>query len=115
VVLAVQVACQIIISAVLLGGQSFLAQHGASVVTIVTDAIGNVNERGMLILLPVLETIITCYPKVRCGFRSDRSLFYAQIVQNFQSRSKHSFPYSSFIDIRASRQMKGVQRSTEGQ
>jgi len=59
----IRVACQITISAILLGGQSFLAQYGSAVVAILTDTIGAVNERGMLYLLPVLETIITCFPQ----------------------------------------------------
>ena len=59
-----QVACQIIVSAVLLGGPSFLGQHGAVVLAIITEALGNVNERGTLLLFPVIETILTSYPEV---------------------------------------------------
>uniref|UniRef100_A0A061R0T2 Importin-11-like isoform x1 n=1 Tax=Tetraselmis sp. GSL018 TaxID=582737 RepID=A0A061R0T2_9CHLO len=59
----IQSACSIMVSAILLGGASFLQQHGAPLLAIITDALGAVNERGMLLLLPVVETIIVGFPQ----------------------------------------------------
>lgn len=58
----VQVGMQIITSCVLLAGPTFLQLHGASVVSIITALMGQLNERGMCVLLPVVELLVQCYP-----------------------------------------------------
>ncbi|MCO5560305.1 hypothetical protein L7F22_013917 [Adiantum nelumboides] len=57
-----QVAMKIIASYILLGGLSFLQLHSASVVHILDGVIGNVNEKGMMCSLPVVEMLIQCFP-----------------------------------------------------
>ena len=63
-VLAEQIrsATQIIVSLSLLGGRDFLAVHGQTLVEALTPLIGHLTERGMLMLLPVLEVIIQVVP-----------------------------------------------------
>ncbi|DBA79077.1 hypothetical protein WJX77_002150 [Trebouxia sp. C0004] len=58
----VQMACQIITSCVLLGRASFLQHYGGTVVRSLQALIGNVNERGMLLLFTTLEIILQCFP-----------------------------------------------------
>lgn len=48
----------IIESYVLLGGADFLRHHAAGVVKILDSVVGNVNEKGMMCTLPVVDTLI---------------------------------------------------------
>ncbi|BBN14841.1 importin-11 [Marchantia polymorpha subsp. ruderalis] len=57
-----QVAMNIIESYVLLGGADFLRHHAAGVVKILDSVVGNVNEKGMMCTLPVVDTLIQCFP-----------------------------------------------------
>ncbi|KAL3150483.1 hypothetical protein ABBQ32_000305 [Trebouxia sp. C0010 RCD-2024] len=59
----VRMACQIITSCVLLGQASFLQRHADAVVRSLEALIGNINERGMLLLFTTLEIILQCFPK----------------------------------------------------
>ncbi|KAL2621919.1 hypothetical protein R1flu_002124 [Riccia fluitans] len=57
-----QVATNITESYVLLGGADFLRHHAAGVVKILDGVVGNVNEKGMMCTLPVIDTLIQCFP-----------------------------------------------------
>ncbi|KAJ7540520.1 hypothetical protein O6H91_10G020100 [Diphasiastrum complanatum] len=57
-----QVAMKIIESYILLGGQAFLQRHAVGVVKILDAVVGNVKEKGMMCTLPVIETLIQCFP-----------------------------------------------------
>lgn len=57
-----QIAMKIIESYVLLGGAGFLQLHSTSVVQILNTVVGNVNEKGMMCTLPVVEMLIQCFP-----------------------------------------------------
>jgi len=53
----------IIPSCILLGGASFLATHGVSLAEGVETYMGNVRERGMLLLMPPLDLILMAFPQ----------------------------------------------------
>ena len=53
-----QVGMRIALSCVLLGPRDFLAAHGAGLVTVLCGFIGNVKDRGMLALLPVMDAVV---------------------------------------------------------
>ncbi|CAM6098378.1 unnamed protein product [Calypogeia fissa] len=57
-----QVAMNIIESYILLGGAEFLRHHAGDVVKILDSVVGNVNEKGMMCTLPVVDTLIQCFP-----------------------------------------------------
>eukprot|EP00250_Pteridium_aquilinum_P001245 c11455_g1_i1 orf=570-3623(-) len=57
-----QIAMKIIESYVLLAGAGFLHLHATSVVHILNTVVGNVNEKGMMCSLPVVEMLIQCFP-----------------------------------------------------
>ncbi|CAL8468538.1 g8078 [Coccomyxa elongata] len=59
----IQTAIQIITSCVLLGGPSFMDKHAATIVGILCTLLGNVKERGMLLLLPVMALLLCAYPE----------------------------------------------------
>ncbi len=63
----VQTAIQIITSCVLLGGPSFMDKHAATIVGILCTLLGNVKERGMLLLLPVMGLLLCAYPEQMPG------------------------------------------------
>lgn len=58
----VRVGMQIITSCILLGGGAFLEHFGAAVVQILTSMIGALNEKGLGVLLPVMELLVQCFP-----------------------------------------------------
>lgn len=49
---------RIIESYILVGGGEFLQQHGQSVVAILNGVVGNVNEKGLMVTLGVIDTIV---------------------------------------------------------
>ena len=49
---------RIALSCVLLGQRDFLAAHGAGLVSVLCGFIGNVKDRGMLALLPVMDAVV---------------------------------------------------------
>ena len=54
----VKVSCQIMASCILMGGVQFLQAYGTGLVDILTELMGELNERGMCVLLPVLELLV---------------------------------------------------------
>lgn len=64
----IQTATQIITSCVLLGGPDFMSRHAATIVGILCILLGNVKERGMLLLLPVMGLLLCSYPEHMPGF-----------------------------------------------
>ena len=59
----IKTATQIITSCVLLGGPDFMGKHAATIVGILCLLLGNVKERGMLLLLPVMGLLLCSYPE----------------------------------------------------
>lgn len=56
------VAMKIIESYILIGGGEFLHHHGQSVVKIFDAVVGNVNEKGVMVTLGVIDTLLQCFP-----------------------------------------------------
>lgn len=50
-------------SCILLGGVPFLTQHGQALSVALTAYMGNVRERGMLLLFPVMDIILVQHPQ----------------------------------------------------
>lgn len=59
----IQVACHICTSAILLGGAPFLERHAGGMVGMLSALLGNVKERGMLLLLPLMGLALTAFPE----------------------------------------------------
>lgn len=59
----VAVGTRLISSCVLLGGGEVLAAHGQGIVSVLTGYVGNVKDRGMLCLLPVMDLIVQLFPQ----------------------------------------------------
>ncbi|XP_004296605.1 PREDICTED: importin-11 [Fragaria vesca subsp. vesca] len=57
-----QVAVTIIEDYIILGGSEFLSMHASSVANILDLVVGNVNDRGLLSTLPVIDILIQCFP-----------------------------------------------------
>ena len=49
-------------SCLLLGGPDFLQAHGAELAAMLTGLLGNVNDRGMLLVVPVLYLVLQLSP-----------------------------------------------------
>ncbi|BBG92301.1 ARM repeat superfamily protein [Prunus dulcis] len=47
---------------IILGGSEFLSIHASSVAQILDLVVGNVNDRGLLSTLPVIDILIQCFP-----------------------------------------------------
>jgi len=62
---ALQVGMRIALSCVLLGRGEFLAVHGGGLVQILCGFIGNVKDRGMLALMPVMDAVVQVGLKVQ--------------------------------------------------
>lgn len=56
------VAMKIIECYILLGGVNFLHLHATGVAKVLDGVVGNVNEKGMLSTLPVIEILVQCFP-----------------------------------------------------
>lgn len=54
----VQVAANISEGYIILGGSDFLSLHASSVAKLLDLVVGNVNDRGLLSILPVIEILI---------------------------------------------------------
>ncbi len=50
-------------SCILLGGADFLSAHGKALVGMLCKVLGNVNERGMLLLLPIMALMLCMLPE----------------------------------------------------
>ncbi|OUZ99130.1 Importin-beta [Macleaya cordata] len=57
-----QVAVSIIEGYIILGGTEFLNMHASTVAKLLDAIVGNVNDRGLLSTLPVIEILIQCFP-----------------------------------------------------
>ncbi|KAL5742510.1 hypothetical protein ACOSP7_029242 [Xanthoceras sorbifolium] len=57
-----QVAVNIIEGYIILGGTEFLSMHASSVAKLLDAVVGNVNDRGLLTTLPVIDILIQCFP-----------------------------------------------------
>ncbi|OMO84989.1 hypothetical protein CCACVL1_10480 [Corchorus capsularis] len=57
-----QVAVNITESYIILGGREFLSMHASSVAKLLDFVVGNVNDRGLLATLPVIDILIQCFP-----------------------------------------------------
>ena len=57
-------ACSAVMqSCILLGGADFVSAHGKALVDMLCNLLGNVNERGMLVLLPVMALMLCMLPE----------------------------------------------------
>ncbi|KAM1351605.1 hypothetical protein COP2_032275 [Malus domestica] len=57
-----QVAVDITEDYIILGGSEFLSMHASSVAQILDLVVGNVNDRGLLSVLPVIDILVQCFP-----------------------------------------------------
>ncbi|GMN55611.1 hypothetical protein TIFTF001_024729 [Ficus carica] len=57
-----QIGVNIIEDYIILGGMEFLSRHASDVAKLLDLIVGNVNDRGLLTTLPVIETLIQCFP-----------------------------------------------------
>ncbi|TYG84737.1 hypothetical protein ES288_D01G273200v1 [Gossypium darwinii] len=57
-----QVAVDIIEDYIILGGREFLSMHSSSVAKLLDLIVGNVNDRGLLSILPIIDILILCFP-----------------------------------------------------
>lgn len=57
-----KVAVEIIEDYVILGATEFLSRHASSVAKLLDMIVGNVNDKGLLTVLPVIEILVQCYP-----------------------------------------------------
>lgn len=57
-----QIGVNIIEDYIILGGMEFLSRHASDVAILIDLIVGNVNDRGLLTTLPVIETLIQCFP-----------------------------------------------------
>ncbi|KAA3464836.1 importin-11-like [Gossypium australe] len=57
-----QVAVDIIEDYIILGGREFLSMHASGVAKLLDLIVGNVNDRGLLSILPIIDILILCFP-----------------------------------------------------
>ncbi|KAA3463752.1 importin-11-like [Gossypium australe] len=57
-----QVAVDITEGYIILGGREFLSMHASGVARLLDLIVGNVNDRGLLSTLPVIDILIQCFP-----------------------------------------------------
>ncbi|KAK4359589.1 hypothetical protein RND71_021818 [Anisodus tanguticus] len=57
-----KVATNIIEDYVILGGREFLSLHASSVAKLLDLVVGNVNDRGLLSIIPVIDILVQCFP-----------------------------------------------------
>ncbi|KAK9290028.1 hypothetical protein L1049_008191 [Liquidambar formosana] len=57
-----QVAFNIIEDYIILGGTEFLNMHASNIAKLLDLVVGNVNDRGLLSTLPVIDILIQCFP-----------------------------------------------------
>ncbi|XP_074268667.1 uncharacterized protein LOC141592022 isoform X3 [Silene latifolia] len=56
------VAVEIVEDYIILGGIEFLRRHASNVAQLLDMIVGNVNDRGLLSVLPVIDILVQCYP-----------------------------------------------------
>lgn len=57
-----KVATNIIEDCVILGGREFLNLHASNVAKLLDLVVGNVNDRGLLSVIPVIDILVQCFP-----------------------------------------------------
>ncbi|XP_055812691.1 uncharacterized protein LOC129882425 isoform X2 [Solanum dulcamara] len=57
-----KVATNIIEDYVILGGREFLSLHASNVAKLLDLVVGNVNDRGLLSVIPVIDILVQCFP-----------------------------------------------------
>lgn len=57
-----QVAVNIIEDYIILGGNDFLSMHATNIANILDLVVGNVSDKGLLSILPVVDILIQCFP-----------------------------------------------------
>ncbi|CAK9150403.1 unnamed protein product [Ilex paraguariensis] len=57
-----KVAASITEGYIILGGTEFLSMHASSVAKLLDLVVGNVNDRGLLSILPLVDILIQCFP-----------------------------------------------------
>nr|XP_016499059.1 PREDICTED: importin-11-like [Nicotiana tabacum] len=57
-----KVATNIIEDYVILGGREFLNLHASSVAKLLDLVVGNVNDKGLLSVIPVIDILVQCFP-----------------------------------------------------
>ncbi|KAK4745927.1 hypothetical protein SAY87_012239 [Trapa incisa] len=57
-----QIAVNIIEGYIILGGSEFLRMHASNIAKLLDLVVGNVNDRGLLSVLPVIDILIQCFP-----------------------------------------------------
>lgn len=50
-------------SCILLGGAKFLSAHGKALIDMLCNLLGNVKERGMLLLFPIMALMLCVLPE----------------------------------------------------
>ncbi|XP_020265316.1 importin-11 isoform X2 [Asparagus officinalis] len=57
-----QVAVDIIEDYLIFGGMEFLSRHASSLATLLDGIISNVNDKGILSTLPIIDILVQCFP-----------------------------------------------------
>ncbi|KAM7467952.1 hypothetical protein LguiB_015514 [Lonicera macranthoides] len=57
-----KVAASIVEGYIILGGTEFVSMHASSVAKLFDLVVGNVNDKGLLSILPVIDVLIQCFP-----------------------------------------------------
>ncbi|KAK4731152.1 hypothetical protein R3W88_024140 [Solanum pinnatisectum] len=57
-----KVATNIIEDYVILGGREFLSLHASNIAKLLNLVVGNVNDRGLLSIIPVIDILVQCFP-----------------------------------------------------
>ncbi|CAH9101065.1 unnamed protein product [Cuscuta epithymum] len=57
-----KVAANIVEDYVILGGREFVSVHASSITKFLDLVVGNVNDRGLLSVLPVIDILVQCFP-----------------------------------------------------
>ncbi|KAL3358587.1 hypothetical protein AABB24_015603 [Solanum stoloniferum] len=57
-----KVATNIIEDYVILGGREFLSLHASNIAKLLDLVVGNVNDRGLLSVIPVIDILVQCFP-----------------------------------------------------
>ncbi|KAG9142525.1 hypothetical protein Leryth_011626 [Lithospermum erythrorhizon] len=57
-----KVAANIIEAYIILGGTEFLSLHASSVVKLLDYVVGNVNDKGLRLIFPIIDILVQCFP-----------------------------------------------------
>jgi len=92
----VRPAMQLTQSCVLLGGAEFLGRHGESVKRVFATLLGNVNERGMMALVPTLELALRVFPRDAALFLEES---LSELVRLVLSGQEESTVVTTAVDV----------------